>query len=83
MIWYVEYKLYSLYRGDREAYEAISTTLQGLATNPYPPGHIRLRGREGYRIRVGGYRILYDVQRHRVVVEVLRLASRGQVYKGM
>lgn len=72
-----------IHRGDRNAFKAISAALLGFVDDPYPPGHLRLRGRDGYRIRVGDYRILYDVQQDRVVVEVFRIASRGQVYKGI
>lgn len=38
-------------------FEAIS----GLSKNPRPHGYIKLKGRDGYRIRVGSYRIIYDI----------------------
>ena len=35
--------------------------IQSLATNPRPPGCKKLKGRDGFRIRKGDFRIIYDV----------------------
>jgi mRNA interferase RelE/StbE len=56
---------------------------EALTTNPFPPGCVKLTGSErSYRIRVGEYRILYEVFSHRLVIEVIRLGHRQDVYKG-
>ena len=42
-------------------YSAIIQAIDELAENPRPHGYKKLTGRSGYRIRVGTYRILYDI----------------------
>lgn len=45
----------------RENYERIRNAVAGLAENPRPPGCRKLVGREGWRIRVGDYRVIYEI----------------------
>ncbi|MFQ5351477.1 MAG: type II toxin-antitoxin system RelE/ParE family toxin [Candidatus Binatia bacterium] len=55
--------------------------LDGLASEPRPPGAVPLKGRKGaYRIRTGDYRILYEVHATEVVIYVVGLAHRREVY---
>ncbi len=49
--------------------------LQGLATEPRPHGVRKLKGRQGYRIRVGDYRVVYKVD------DADRVAHRRDVYR--
>lgn len=69
-------------RGDRANFERIVGALQSLARNPFPTGCVRLTGHNDFRIRVGGFRIIYSVDQDVVIIEVLRIAPRGEVYKG-
>ncbi len=55
--------------------------IQGLASDPYPPGSVRLKGREEWRIRQGNYRILYIVNEEIVTVIVVKVGHRKEVYK--
>jgi mRNA interferase RelE/StbE len=55
--------------------------IQTLAENPRPIGCEKLSGRENYRIRQGDYRIVYSIDDKRVVVEVVRVGHRGDVYR--
>lgn len=41
----------------------------------------KLQGRDGYRLRVGDWRIIYDIQDDELVILVLRIASRGSIYQ--
>lgn len=41
----------------------------------------RLTGREGYRLRIGDWRALYRIEEARLIIEVLRIGPRGDVYK--
>jgi mRNA interferase RelE/StbE len=60
----------------------IKHAVEELARNPRPPGAIRLVGGEGeLRIRVGEYRIVYDIIDEQLVVLVLRVAHRREVYR--
>ena len=51
-----------------------------LATNPRPHGYEPLEGEPGYRVKVGDYRIVYDIQDQVLVVLILRVAHRRHVY---
>jgi mRNA interferase RelE/StbE len=62
-------------------YSAIKTAIYNLADNPRPNGYIKLKGRDGYRIRVGTYRIIYDIFDTTLVVDVVNIGSRGDIYE--
>ena len=51
-----------------------------LAQDPRPPGARSLQGRDGLRVRVGDYRILYTVDNEVLTVVVVRLGHRRDVY---
>jgi mRNA interferase RelE/StbE len=53
-----------------------------LAHDSRPPGCRKLSGRSAYRIRVGVYRIVYTVEDDRLVVVVVRVGHRRDVYRG-
>ena len=56
--------------------------LQELRDEPRPSGAIKLTGEEQtYRIRVGDYRIVYDIHDDTLVVLVLRVGHRKDVYR--
>ena len=52
-----------------------------LAQDPRPPGARTLRGRPGLRIRVGDYRIIYTVEDDVLLVVVVTLGHRREVYE--
>ena len=51
-----------------------------LADNPRPSGYKKLKGRDGYRIRRGNYRIVYDVFDNVLLVNVISIGHRKDVY---
>jgi mRNA interferase RelE/StbE len=51
-----------------------------LAEDPRPPASRPLRGRPGYRVRVGDYRIIYTVQDNVLLIVVVTLGHRREVY---
>ncbi len=51
-----------------------------LSTNPIPKGAKKLSGREGYRIRFGDYRIIYETDFHSYI-NILHIGHRKDVYK--
>jgi mRNA interferase RelE/StbE len=66
----------------RDAQRRIVRALEGLAEDPRPAGCVALRGGEGLlRIRVGVYRIVYLVEDDRLVVLVVRVGHRREVYR--
>jgi mRNA interferase RelE/StbE len=58
--------------------------IEALAHDPRPAGSVTLTGSPGWRrIRIGGYRVVYDVNDRALVVLVLRVGSRGEVYRAL
>lgn len=67
----------------KAAQSAIVARLEALAEHPRPPGCKKLSGEEHlYRIRTGDYRIVYQVQDARLMVMVIRVGDRKDVYRG-
>lgn len=64
-----------------EVAETLLETIQSLASDPRPPGCKKLKGRDGYRVRQGNYRILYDIFDKMLVVEVVALGHRKDIYQ--
>ncbi|CAI8154572.1 MAG: Toxin RelE [Pseudidiomarina mangrovi] len=59
----------------------ILTCLQGLMDNPRPAGCEKLSGQERYRIRQGVYRVIYEITDRQLIVTVVKIAHRSQVYR--
>lgn len=60
----------------------IKQRIDSLAEKPYPPGIKRIEGEdELYRLRVGDYRILYQVKERILLVLVVRIGHRREVYR--
>jgi mRNA interferase RelE/StbE len=59
----------------------IREAIEALADDPRPPGCRKLEGRENeWRVRVGTWRVIYQIEEDRVVVLIVRVAPRGEVY---
>ncbi len=61
-----------------EVYKRIT---KALIENPKPQNSLKLSGREGYRLRVGDYRIIYEVDEINKTVSVLDVGHRKDVYR--
>ena len=59
----------------------IDEAIARLTEDPRPPGSLKLTGREGHRIRVGDYRVLYRIDDDQRQVLVFRVMARDEVYK--
>jgi len=71
--------LASLPRPDQQR---IRAAIDLLANEPRPPGCTKLSGEPNtYRVRTGDYRILYDVFDDRLVVQVVKVGHRRDVYR--
>jgi mRNA interferase RelE/StbE len=67
---------------DKPTARRLLDAIGALARDPHPPGCIQLKGGDGeFRIRVGDYRVVYDVQDDELVVLVLRVGHRREVYR--
>lgn len=57
--------------------------IQSLTLNPFPEGCRKLSGEESiFRVRQGNYRIIYEVENNNLIVLVLKIGHRKDVYKG-
>ena len=58
----------------------ILAAIAALAHNPRPNGYIKLKGRNGYRIRVGDYRVIYEIFDAVLLVDVVEVGDRKDIY---
>jgi mRNA interferase RelE/StbE len=66
----------------REVQVRIVAAAESLQVNPRPRGVVKLEGSDGfYRIRVGDWRIVYQIEDERLIVLVLRIGHRRDVYR--
>jgi mRNA interferase RelE/StbE len=62
----------------------IIPVIKGLASDPRPQGAKKLKGAEDiWRVRKGNYRILYQIHDDELVVLIVRIDDRKQVYKNL
>ena len=60
----------------------VGRAIDKLATNPFPSGCVKLIGYDiEYRIRVGDYRVIYQVQNSILVVLVIEIGHRKDIYR--
>jgi len=66
---------------DRQDRDRVRGAIALLGDDPRPPGATALRGRPGLRVRVGNYRIIYTVHDDVLLVVVVTLGHRSDVYE--
>ncbi|MSQ06004.1 MAG: type II toxin-antitoxin system RelE/ParE family toxin [Dehalococcoidia bacterium] len=76
-----------LRRGQREltalplpVYGRVRDAIRSLAHNPRPHGCLKLTGRDGWRIRVGDYRVIYEIDDTRQTIFVVHVGHRRDAY---
>ena len=62
-------------------FKRVTDAIRKLAQDPRPPGCKQLTGRNAWRIRAGDYRVLYEVRDAQLVVIVVRVGHRRDVYR--
>jgi mRNA interferase RelE/StbE len=65
----------------KQEYERIKEGIQNLAQEPRPQGCKKLTGRDGWRIRVGDYRVIYEIDDSQQRLTILHIGHRRDVYK--
>jgi mRNA interferase RelE/StbE len=62
-------------------YYLIKTKIQSLVTHPRPNGSIKLKGRNAYRVRQGDYRIIYEIRDKALLIIVVTVGHRKEIYR--
>ncbi len=65
---------------DRE-FERVRDAISDLSETPRPPGCLKLSGRDGWRIRVGDYRVVYEIDDKAQTIIVQHVGHRRDVYR--
>lgn len=60
--------------------EPILEAISDLEQNPRPAGNKKLKGRDAYRVRVGNYRVIYDIIDSQLIIDVITLGHRKDIY---
>ena len=66
---------------DRSTQPRIRGAIALLAQDPRPPASRQLRGRDGYRLRVGDYRIIYTIDDGVLLIVIVTIGHRREVYQ--
>ena len=67
---------------DVRLYQRLREEIAALAENPRPPGCVKLQGEsELYRVRVGDYRIVYQIRDAVLTVLVVQIGHRREIYR--
>jgi mRNA interferase RelE/StbE len=61
-------------------YDRIMIAIAALANDPRPSGGKKLKGRSGYRIREGNYRVIYEINDRILTVTVIEAGDRKEIY---
>lgn len=65
-----------------EIFQRVIPRIRALSENPRPPGCRKIVGSESdWRIRVGDYRVIYEIDEGANAVKVFRVKHRGEVYR--
>ena len=65
---------------DKKIIPVIKASIAGLADNPRPYGYKKLKGEDAYRIRVGDYRVIYEIDDGKIIVTVVSIGHRKDIY---
>jgi mRNA interferase RelE/StbE len=67
---------------DRQLQRRITEKVMALCEDPFPPGRKKLKAQpDHFRIRVGDYRVVYRIDGKRVVIVIVRIGHRKEVYR--
>jgi len=71
----------SLSKIDTQDKVKIEDAIEALALDPRPANSKKLTGRDAYRIRIGNYRVIYEVDDGKLIILVVRVGHRKDVYR--
>ena len=73
----------ALLKMPRNIAQLIREKMEQVAVDPFAAisNAKKLQGRSGYRLRIGDWRVIYEINKNEVVIIVMKIAPRGEVYK--
>ena len=66
---------------DKKIISVIKASISDLAETPRPYGYKKLKGEDAYRIRVGDYKVIYEINDYTIIVTVVSVGHRKDIYK--
>jgi mRNA interferase RelE/StbE len=65
------------------AAKLVREKLERVAADPYAQHNnvTKLQNRTGFRLRVGAWRVIYELQNDQLIILVLKIGSRGEIYR--
>ena len=66
---------------DKKSLYRIQGAIELLGENPRPPKSKKLTNESYWRVRVGDYRIIYEIRDNRLLIVIIKIAKRSDVYK--
>ena len=66
---------------DRQDQSRIIDAITSLAENPHPAGSKKLSGRSAWRIRIGSYRVIYDIDDNKLRILIVAIGHRKEIYR--
>lgn len=61
--------------------KSVSHAIESLANMPRPKGVKKMAGAHAWRIRIGDYRVVYSIEDKQLIIEVIRIGHRREVYR--
>jgi mRNA interferase RelE/StbE len=75
------YALKQIMKLDKKIIPVIKAAIFDLSDNPRPFGYKKLKGEDAYRIRVGDYRVIYEIDDGKIIITVVSVGHRKDIYK--
>lgn len=66
---------------NRQDQDRIISAIESLTHNPRPDGCIKLSGRPAWRIRIGSFRVIYEIQDAKLIVLIVKIGHRKEIYR--
>ncbi|MEW6097531.1 MAG: type II toxin-antitoxin system RelE/ParE family toxin [bacterium] len=74
-------ELEKIYKTDKKLYSRLITTIETLKANPYQGKGLKGDLQGDYSLRVGDYRIIYTIHKHKLIVYIIDLGHRREIYR--
>lgn len=70
-----------IYRADKKLYSRLLTAIEVLKRSPYQGKRLKGKLAGDYSLRVGNYRVIYTLHKNRLIVYIIDLGHRKEIYK--